>query len=137
MLDAANRCTLDLCPIYTFVEFFIHEADRADIVAADEVESESYFAGLFIVVGRPDQALHGVIENLNMRQLRPGLVIQLDDLLRTRFVLLSAAASVPTRIRESAVTMRTFSDGRRVSDDDTLWTLGLTVEVSSKCCHDH
>lgn len=55
---------------------------------------------------------------------------------RTRFVELSQAASVPTRIRESAVTIRTFS----VQADDAVscratatdWGRGkLTIQIAS------
>jgi hypothetical protein len=71
VLDTADRGTLDRRPVDGVVKLLIDDADEADVVAADYVEPEGHFHRRLGVLGRADDALNGVLEDLGTSRQKP------------------------------------------------------------------
>jgi hypothetical protein len=64
VLDASYDRAFDFCPVDAFVELFVHEADGADVVSSNEVQTQRDLGRWFMVVGGSDDALDCAAENL-------------------------------------------------------------------------
>ena len=64
VLDAPDRRPLDLCPVYALVQRLVHDAHRAHVVAAHEVQPERDLDRGLVVVRRPDDSFRGILQDL-------------------------------------------------------------------------
>jgi len=71
MLRRANHSALDLGPVYARVQWIIDQADQADILATDNVESQGNLDRRLAFFGVADDALYCVLENLVGSQHAP------------------------------------------------------------------
>lgn len=71
MLDTADRVTLDRRPVDGVVKGLVDNAHEADVVAADYVKPKRHLHGRLGVLGRADDALNGVLEDLRNSCQKP------------------------------------------------------------------